>query len=159
MLTRFKKKKKEEAGTVLSPLYHRALTGWESHPDIFPLALKLVRHVSSLRCCFSFPATDTVARSQQGGCMCAHKRTVTWWHSLVSFFTFLRCFASRRKNEARSQRGQRTSGRSGGEATVAGRLLRCRYGRAILWSRLHLWDSCKDGSQASRQAYMLQLPW
>lgn len=25
--------------------------------------------------------------------MCVHKRTVSWWHSLVSFFTFLRCFA------------------------------------------------------------------
>lgn len=113
--SQYLKKKKEEAGIVLSLLYHRALTGWESHPDIFPLALELVRHVSSLRCCFSFPATDTVARSEQGGCMCAHKRTVTWWHSLVSFFTFLRCFACRRKNKARFQRGQRTSGRSEGE--------------------------------------------
>lgn len=64
------KKKKKEAGTVLSPLYHRALTGWVSHPDIFPLALELVSHVSCLRCCFSFPAADTVAMSEQGGCVC-----------------------------------------------------------------------------------------
>lgn len=69
MLTRSQKKKKE-AGTVLSPLYHRALTGWVSHPDIFPLALELVSHVSCLRCCFSFPAADTVAMSEQGGCVC-----------------------------------------------------------------------------------------
>lgn len=42
-----------------------AVTGWESHPDFFffffPPAVKFVRRVSCLGCCFSLHPTDTVA--------------------------------------------------------------------------------------------------
>lgn len=76
------KKNPKKAGTVLSPLCPSAMTGWESHPDIFPLTLKLVRHVSCFRCCFSFPATDTVAQSERGGCACTNAR---WVGDILSF--------------------------------------------------------------------------
>lgn len=49
-----------------------------------------MRHVSCFRCCFSFPATDTVARSERGGCVCVCEHKCTRWVGDILSFRFFR---------------------------------------------------------------------
>lgn len=127
--TRLKKKKKTTSRYRFKPAVTKssALTGWESHPDIFPLAIRLVRHASCLRCCFSFPATDTVAQPERGGCVC----TNAWWVGVILSFLFSPFLRRRETIGAIPARVEEKRG-----DTAGGRLLRCRYGGATRWS----WD-------------------